>query len=322
MTSKLPAKLEVANPRYGLPPFAALRAFEAVGRMGSVRRAAHALDLDHAVVSRHLRGLEVWTGVALIERLPSGVVLTEAGLRYFERISGVFREISAATDELMHRDDDHRLLVCCVPGFAYQFLTAKLDQYRSINPGMNVELHPTDLAPDFSSFEADAYIHYQPTYVDAVPALQVVRSVEIATPEVFAVASPGYLDGCGEIREPADLLRLKLLHEEDQGNWRAWFRAQGVACGEQLPGQRLWHAHLTIETAKRGHGVALVNSLLVSDYLASGALVRVTCTEVEHPPIMLGSYILDARSDRWTSPRIAKFRSWIQMATRTAMIAG
>jgi LysR family glycine cleavage system transcriptional activator len=321
MSSKLPAKVEIANPRYGLPPFAALRAFEAVGRMGSVRRAAHALDLDHAVVSRHLRGLEIWTGVALIERLPGGVVLTEAGRRYFERISGVFREIAGATDELMHRDDDHRLLVCCVPGFAYQWLTAKLDQYRSINPGIDIELHPTDAAPDFSAFEADAYIHYQPTYVDAPPALQVVRSVEIATPDVFAVASPGYLAGCGDVRTPCDLLKLKLLHEEDQANWRAWFAAQDVQCGEQLPGQRLWHAHLTIEAAKRGQGIALANRLLLADYLATGALVRVDCEQAVCGPIVLGSYILDARSDRWTSPRIAKFRSWIQMATRTAMIA-
>jgi LysR family glycine cleavage system transcriptional activator len=321
--SKLPANLDVSNcnSRYGLPPFAALRAFEAVGRVGSLRRAAHALDLDHAVVSRHLRGLEIWTGVALIERMPGGVVLTEAGARYYERITAVFREIGSATDELMHRDDEHRLLICCVPGFAYQWLMGRLDHYRANNPGMNVELHPTDAAPDFARFEADAYIHYQPAYTEAPPALQSVRSVEIASPGVFAVASPAYLAGCGEIRSPEDLLKLHLLHEEDQANWRAWFGAHDVVCGERLPGARFWHAHLTIEAAKRGQGVVLVNRLLVADLLASGDLVQVCGHERGCEPVVLGSYILDARSDRWNSARVAKFRSWLQMGVRTAMIA-
>jgi len=47
---------ELLHPK-ALPPFAALRAFEAVGREGGIRKAAASLGIDHAVISRHIRQL-------------------------------------------------------------------------------------------------------------------------------------------------------------------------------------------------------------------------------------------------------------------------
>src|SRR3546814_7897608 len=44
-----------------LPSMAALLAFEAVGRLGGIRRAAKELMIDHAVVSRHVRRSEEHT---------------------------------------------------------------------------------------------------------------------------------------------------------------------------------------------------------------------------------------------------------------------
>lgn len=83
------------------PPYATLRAFEAVGRLGGIRRAALALGLDHAVVSRHLRALEEWAGVPLINRQRQPRILTEAGARYHERITRALEEIAQASAELI-----------------------------------------------------------------------------------------------------------------------------------------------------------------------------------------------------------------------------
>ena len=51
--------------RKTIPPFEALRAFDAVARLGGVRQAARSLGRDHAVISRHLKALEQWTGARL-----------------------------------------------------------------------------------------------------------------------------------------------------------------------------------------------------------------------------------------------------------------
>ena len=79
-----------------IPPFAALKAFEAVGRVGGIRRAAALLDLDHTVVSRHLKTLEQWLGVQLVQRRNGAIELTKPGREYHERVSRAILDIAFA----------------------------------------------------------------------------------------------------------------------------------------------------------------------------------------------------------------------------------
>ena len=89
--------------RRALPPFETLRAFDAIARLGGVRKAAQYLRRDHGVVSRHLRTIEDWTGTKLIQRSPAGSVLTEEGLRYHRDISSALEIIARATVDLIKR---------------------------------------------------------------------------------------------------------------------------------------------------------------------------------------------------------------------------
>jgi DNA-binding transcriptional LysR family regulator len=89
--------------RRALPPFETLRAFDAIARLGGVRKAAQYLCRDHAVVSRHLRAIEDWTGTKLIQRTPAGSVLTEDGVRYHRDIASALDLIARATVDLIKR---------------------------------------------------------------------------------------------------------------------------------------------------------------------------------------------------------------------------
>jgi LysR family transcriptional regulator, glycine cleavage system transcriptional activator len=291
-----------------MPPFAALRAFEAFGRCGGVRRAAQALGLDHAVVSRHLRALEAWTGAKLIDRRPGVQQLTEDGERYYLRLRGAMAEIVDATSEIMRREDERRLSIWCIPGFASEWLTGKLWEFQRRNPDLDIEFHPTDSPPDFSRYEADVDIRY--TMDSAAPLAEGVRRLEIARPPVFAVASPECLASLPPIDTAADLLSAPLLHEENFEYWRAWFGLNGVEVSEALKGPRLWHAHLTVEAARRGQGVALANAFLLRDDLASGRLVNVMGART--PPVVLGGYTFAGRIDRWQMPAISRLRRWLE----------
>jgi Tol biopolymer transport system component len=91
-------------PRSVLPPFEALRAFDAIARLGGVRRAAQHLCRDHGVVSRHLRAVEDWTGTRLIERTPAGAMLTTDGVRYHKIVAAAMDSIADATVALMRRN--------------------------------------------------------------------------------------------------------------------------------------------------------------------------------------------------------------------------
>jgi DNA-binding transcriptional LysR family regulator len=290
-----------------LPPFAALRAFEAVGALGGIRRAAVALNLDHAAVSRHLKSLELWAGCALIDRQRGGT-LTAEGERFHARISNALNEIASASFDLTRRGSDTRLRLWCVPGFASEWLAPRLAAFSAVNPKIEMELHPTDGSPDFVRYEADADIRYitdhQP---DQFATATDIQSVMIARPNVIAVASPSFAKSA-RVKSPADLLAAPLLHESDFSQWRRWFAARKLEA-DHIAGPKLWHAHLTLNAARLGQGVALTNTLLVGNELKSGRLVELVPPK---EPVSLGSYHFRARHDQWQSKTIQSFRKWLQ----------
>ena len=77
-----------------------LRALVAVVDHGSIRRAARALHLSQAALTKSLRSLEEDTGVALLVRKSSGVLLTAAGQALLPRARLIARQLDLAGDEL------------------------------------------------------------------------------------------------------------------------------------------------------------------------------------------------------------------------------
>lgn len=310
-TSKIMPSVTVPS-RRSIPPFAALRAFDAVARLGGIRKAAQVLSIDHAVVSRHLRALEAWTGIRLIERSQSGTLLTADGQKYHRAISGAIDDIAGATLDLIKQGESNQLQIWCMPGFAYQWLIPRIGLLEAENPALDVEVRPTDTPPDFGRHEADVDIRYAATYGPASQLPLNIRTLELSQPVVIPVASPGYLENAGPIRTAADFLNHHLLHEESFENWRAWLSRHGVENADPVSGPRLWHGHLTVDAARRGRGIALANAFLAAEDLKSGLLVEVGQGRFE--AVSLGSYIFYARADRWTARPVARCRKWLTAA--------
>lgn len=240
--------------------------------------------------------------------------MTADGAVFHARIAGALEQISQASADLTRRGDDPRLLIWCVPGFAYRWLNARLGEFSAANPEIDIEVRPTDRGPDFARHEADADIRYVRDFETAVAGE--VQLVEIARPVVMAVAAPTLARSL-PIGIPASaLLEQPLLHEDDDFEWRTWLLAHGVEPPARLAGPRLWHAHLTLDSAVRGLGVALSNDLLIGDHLMSGALVKLQVAPPA-PDIRFGGYAFRARRDRWRHPGIVRFRRWLERAAQT-----
>ncbi|MDT9599150.1 LysR substrate-binding domain-containing protein [Sphingosinicella rhizophila] len=300
----------------GLPPFAALRAFDAVGREGGIRKAAAALGLDHAVVSRHVRSLEEWMGIALFHRREGRLQLTEAGTRFHGRIAQAIAEIAGATAEATGDGTaggrGRSLKTWCVPGFAAQWLTDQITDFEAAFPDHRVELRPTDQAANLLAREADVDIRFYGDDYAPAPGGKGLRSVALARPAIFPVASPDMAERLAGAAA-TDLIDAPLLHEEHDEQWRAWLRLNGVPVPNRLPGPLLWHAHLAIAAARRGRGVALASDYLVGRDLKQGMLVKVAIAGTH--PVELGTYAFVAREDRWASPAIAALRRFLQART-------
>lgn len=296
-----------------LPPFAALRAFEAVFRLGGIRKAAASMNINHAVVSRHMKLLEDWLGTPIMTRDGGKLALTEDGARFHARVSSALSDLAHATHELVDARASNHLRIWCVPGFAVQWLSGELADFEREHPEYTIELKPTDEPADLLAHQADVDIHYYGDDWGPQPGGKGVRFIELARPEMMAVAAP---DVAARLNTApvSELASAPLLHEESQDQWRAWLAHNGVAAAKTLPGPLFWHAHLCIAAAKRGRGVAIANAYHVAKDLAHGELVEVKPRG--GGAVVLGSYILTAREDRWTHPALTSLRRFLVVRTK------
>lgn len=225
----------MANPK-DYPPLAALRAFEAVGRLHGIRRAAKELTVDHAVVSRHIRSLDAWVGAQLLTRNAKGYSLTELGSTYHEQISSALGAIASATSMLMSRGGDLKLSIECIPGFASLWLSDHLGDFISKNSDIDVDFRPSDHSPDFRGNLVDTDIRCLREWEEAALPKS-VRRFEFVRPTVFPVASPACAANLKPIDSAEDFLSLPLLHEESDLEWRHWLLSHDVRVPDRIGGR-------------------------------------------------------------------------------------
>jgi DNA-binding transcriptional LysR family regulator len=285
-----------------LPPLIALRAFEAVGRLGSVRAAGEELAVSHTVVSRHVRNLEQRLGARLLRPAGRGLALTPEGGRYLAQVAQALDLIERATAELS-APRRRTLAIWCAPGVASRRVLPKLPELEALLPEHEITLLPTLARPDFARDEADAEI----IYLETAAPRDGVRAELLSSPRVFPVASAAFRARHADVAAPADLLRVPLIHEESTEQWERWLHKAGVAELPPLRGPRLWHAHLAIEAARLGQGVALANAVLAGEDLASGGLVEMVPSDLR-----LGGYYFLSEAARWDEPGLATLRDWLR----------
>lgn len=295
-----------------LPSLNALRAFEAVGRTGSIKAASDELAVSPTVVSRHIRNLQLDLNVALVEAHGRGLLLTSAGEAFHAQISRAF-DIMRQANEDIRPSTRRSLTIWCIPGIANQRLLARLPLLQSRLPNYDILLQPTLSRPDFARGEADAEV----IHMNMLITHPNVRTELLAAPSVHAVASPAFRSRFPVVTEAADFLKLPLIHEASTLYWEQWFEYAGVSDLPILRGPRLWHAHLTIEAARQGQGVALANSLLVEEDLAAGRLV-----DMSPHAVSLGGYYFVAAAKRWADPELVVLRRWLKDALQSGAATG
>lgn len=292
-----------------LPPLAMLRAFEAVGRMGSMRKAADDIGVSHNVVSYHIKNLEKWLGAALLERGPRGVNLTKEGRDFHAAVSVSFETISRAASRLRAPLRQKSIKIWCANGLASRWLTPRLSQIERNMPNVSIVVRPTERMPDFSCGEADLLIGYSPD--ENLPP----RAIPSVPLRAFPVASPDFLKNFGEPLSVSDLTKFALIHEENHDQWANWFVAAGQDFrSSQLRGPRLWNAGLCIEAALAGQGIALGFSLIVQDLLDQRRLVELFDTQIE-----LGRYYFLISPSSEADSVILRFIEWIRNEFETAV---
>ena len=188
-----------------------------------------------------------------------------------------------------------------------RWLTPRLDRFRQVAPGVELELTTGLPPPDFSGRDVDVFVHWGEA---PVPGVRIDPFLSSAR---FPVARPDLRRRAGPFRRPADLARVTLLHDMVGDAWHAWLERQGAAGFAHEKGPRFEHCELTLGAAERGQGVALAYGALIERELADGTLVRLFDAATD--PVLI--YSLACLEGRAQVPKIAAFRDWIMTEVET-----
>jgi LysR family transcriptional regulator, glycine cleavage system transcriptional activator len=298
-----------------LPTLPGLEAFEATLRHKSFTKAAQELHVTQSAISHRIRALESQLDCALFVRSARRLELTDEGRMLSVAVRDAFALLREACGDLERARGGGVLTISCSPSFAIRFLVPHLPDFRARHPEIDVRIAADDRLVDPGREGIDACVRY------GAGDYAGVDLTRLAIEKIFPVASPQLIDHA-KIRKPEDLSRVVLLHDEvlrdhpGRVGWRGWLEAAGVRRSFGDKGPRFSHAHMAIEAAIAGQGVALGRTTLVARDLAEGRLVRPFELELESAL----AYWLVAPRGASPPKRVSVFRDWLLASARAPAV--
>lgn len=248
-----------------LPPLVNLVAFETVARRRSFALAAVELNLTASAISHQVARLEAQVGVRLFERSAHGVRLSTAGEQYLARIGGALAAIAAASDDL-RQGVGNSLYVHSSPSFAALWLAPRLRAFVQAHPDIAFNMSASPTHSDFALGQADIDIRYGvPQWPNlVVEPLFVERIVPLAT-ALFIREH--------RLKRPEQLLEVPLIQSNvSVVQWSDWFSRIVDRPAPPRFSMRFDRAHMSLDAAAQGLGVALESATIGGRHLAEGRL--------------------------------------------------
>jgi LysR family glycine cleavage system transcriptional activator len=291
------------------PPHAAFRAFEAAARHASFAKAADELGVSPAAVSQQIQSLEAYAGQPLFRRLGRGVELTDVGRAAFRHATEGLNALAEAARVMRLPLRSQRVAVSAAPSLAMKWLAPRLQHFKEAHPEVEVWVSAEMNIVDFAHSDLDLALRYGPGgYKD-------VNAERLMPEAVVPICSPLLLEGQGGLKNPEDLKRFELLHDESPDKdpacptWEMWLIARGVAGVDSQKGLRLNPSSLVIEAAIAGKGVALAKRQLAAADIALGRLIA-PFSEAD-TPVSFAYWMVWPRG-RTLSPAVRAFMAWLR----------
>ncbi len=254
-----------------------LASFETAARLGSFTLAAAELGVTQAAVSLQIKALEREMNTPLFTRAHRRVVLTPAGKALFAVVGTSFAAMSEVIDTIRQPVVPDTVSIGITLAFNQFWLMPRLPDFRSKYPHIKLRLVADDAPMDLRQARLDLAMRYgKPPFEDAT-------SLASRQEHAFPVCSPSLLSRLGVAPETADILHLPLIGSDVVNPawmpWRAWARSLrlGPAFEHAAEHSRLRFNHYsdTVQAALNGEGVTMGWSVLLSDLLREGRLVRI-----------------------------------------------
>ena len=277
----------------------ALQAVTAVGRLGSVVRAAEELAVTPSAVSHLLRQLEQRLGVPLLVRRGRGHELTPDGEGLVAAVGPALASIGDALDSFKRRGTELRISL--LSSFAVHWLIPRLARFQTRHPDIELLLSTSTRMVDLAADSFDCAIRLGRGGWPDVVADELYRE------ELVAACSPRWLS-TQRVKTPRDLARATLLHARARRqDWEHWFAAAGVNGFKARSGPVFETRALAIQAAIAQMGVVVIDPRFIEAELAGSQLTLPFPLRVP----LKNTYWLVWRPGRESSRPVAAFRRWL-----------
>lgn len=240
---------------------------------GSLAAAARHFGLSHAMVSKHLRGLEQSLGVRLLTLTTRRLALTESGENYYRRCVRILADIEEANREAMQLQSVPRglLRVTAPVTFGEQHLAPALADFLARYPEIVLDVELTDRFTDLAGEGFDLALR-----IGRLPDSSLVAR-RLGASRMLTCAAPAYLARHGTPAHPTELAAhrcLTLNGVTTPGQW--WYEERGRQLTVRVDGPlRTNSMALACRAARDGLGIVFGPAFTFAPWIAAGELVPV-----------------------------------------------
>jgi DNA-binding transcriptional LysR family regulator len=252
--------------------FLEMKTFNAVVDAGSFVKAADALGMSKAAVSRYVLDMESRLGVRLLHRTTRRLSLTDEGQVFYARSKDLLAELQEAEDEITLRSAAASGLLRVNAPFTFGILhLAPLwGAFRAQNPQVTLDITLADRLVDLVEEGYDMAIRI------ATLENSSLVSRQLTTTRLVLCASPEYLARQGEPQHPGELTQHAVIaysYLSSKDEWR-FVGPEGAVSVKTTPCIQTNNGDTCRAAALAHQGIIFQPTFLVGKDLTEGTLVE------------------------------------------------
>ena len=248
-----------------------INAFVRVVQTGSFAEAARQMNVSSTIISRHVRELEEWMRVRLLNRTTRHVSLTEIGHVVYERCTDVLVQFQALEETADNWRGIPRgtLRVSGPLVFGGTILATRLAEFMNLYPHISIDLSLTDRRVDILEEGLDVAV----VLGDLPDSSALTRTLCHLNGGVYA--SPTYLNKHGRPANIEDLVNYEcILHPLSSGGWSI-IDGAGKTHSLNVSGRlRTNSAVVIMASLIQDQGIGLLPDYLAAEAVAAGTLEK------------------------------------------------
>lgn len=248
-----------------------IECFIAVAELGSFVKAADALGISKAAVSRTVLELEARLGSRLMQRTTRRLSLTEAGALYLERCKQIVAALEEADDLLLAgaANPTGLLRINAPYTFGVLHLAPLWPIFLERYPGVALDITLSDRIVDIIDEGFDMAIR-----IARLSDSTLVHR-KLATTDLQVCASPAYLDKYGTPAHPQELAQHQTIGYSYNASKNEWvFNGPAGTVSVKIHSRmHVNNGDSCVAAALGGAGITRQPAFMIDQYLRSGQLV-------------------------------------------------